>query len=568
MFNEYPRPQLVRNSYLNLNGNWLLNGSKIIVPYPPRSAFSEYQGKVGKSLLYQTKFELNNNFLHQLEEGKRMLLHFGAVDQIAQVYVDGNLAGIHKGGYLPFSFDITDYLSSSHYHELKVMVFDGLSHFFPYGKQSRKSHGMWYTQVSGIWQTVWAEMVSTSFISDLKITPQVFKDCQKLSIQFEVSQLNSNISENQHIEISIDPPDGKSIKKRINIEEIAEFEFTPEMNFKNWTPDTPHLYDFEVSLFQDDEEIDSIQSYFALRTISIDTSDGIPKFLLNGQKIFLNAVLDQGYFPEGIFLPENESGYKNDILNMKKLGFNTLRKHIKIEPEFFYYYCDKYGMMVMQDMVQNGSYNFMRDTAFPTLFGKKGSKKKIGSENKGRSKFSAKEEFFIEHSLNTISHLYNHPCIVYWTIFNEGWGQFATNDLFKIVKNADSSRIIDSASGWFKGAASDVESDHIYFKSIPLDKRLEECRKINKPLVISECGGFSLKVQDHNSNTGLAYGYGSCSDINSLTEKIKEMYEIMINPYMDKGLCGCVYTQLSDVENEINGLYTYDRSVRKVNLWR
>ncbi|MCR5698990.1 MAG: hypothetical protein K6G52_05025, partial [Treponemataceae bacterium] len=333
-------------------------------------------------------------------------------------------------------------------------------------------------------------------------------------------------------------------------------------------------YDFSIELCskQDDNAVlDKIQSYFALRTFKAEVSkEGYPQLLLNDKPIFLNAVLDQGYFPEGIFLPESEDKWITDIKNLQNLGFNTLRKHIKIESEVFYYYCDKYGMLVMQDMVQNGKYSFLHDTALPTILGKSGKFKFFSSSREKFQREMKTHRFFIEHTKKTIAHLYNHPSIVYWTIFNEGWGQFSTNSLYDLVSSLDSSRVIDSASGWFKGTSgipfkSDVASDHIYFKTPDLSKRVKKFVKKRKPLIVSECGGYTLAVQDHCSQQSIRYGYGNCKSSEELTEKILFLYEKMIKPHVNKGLSGCVYTQLSDVENEINGVYTYDRKICKLN---
>ena len=563
MFTEYPRPQLKRQSFFSLNGEWLLQGQKITVPYPPQSTLANYTGEISCMMDYQKTFTLSQDFVSEIEKGKHVLLHFGAVDQIAQVVLDGHFLGTHEGGYLPFSFDITESLSTDINHTLTVRVIDTLSTLYPYGKQCEKSHGMWYTQVSGIWQTVWLETVNKEHISSLKMLPQVQKEKQSLEISFTTENI-TDFSE-YSAEIEIPSPAGKIISKKIQLSSKAHFDFESELGFENWTCENPKLYDFSVKLFRGKNEIDQVESYFALRSITIENENCIPYFALNGQKIFLNAVLDQGYYPQGIFLGESEQDFLTDILNMKNLGFNTLRKHIKVEPECFYYYCDKYGMLVMQDMVQSGKYNFWRDTAFPSLFNKKGNENQIGKEGSTQPQSSLRKDFFVNHSLETIAHLYNHPCIIYWTIFNEGWGQFSTNELYTLVKNSDSSRIVDSASGWFFGAKSDVQSEHIYFKAKKLDKILANCKKQNLPLVVSECGGFKLNIPGHTSASGVSYGYGECKTQSELTAKIRDMHAKMIEPYKDKGLCGFVYTQISDVENEINGLYTYDRKVKKVD---
>jgi len=260
--------------------------------------------------------------------------------------------------------------------------------------------------------------------------------------------------------------------------------------------------------------------------------------------------LDQGYFCDGLFLPAKAEEYEKDILRMKELGYNMLRKHIKVEPESFYYACDGLGMLVMQDMVNNGGYNFMLDTALPTL----GFKTRKDTKGKIEGK---QKEFFKQHTKETIEHLYNHPSIVAYTIFNEGWGQFNSDEMYTYVKELDPTRLADSTSGWFAQQKNDFDSEHIYFKVIPLEPK-------ERPLFVSECGGYTMAVGGHYYSKYAQYGYGASDTKEALTKDIVYMYENMIIPYVKDGVCGCVYTQLSDVEDEINGLYTYDRKVCKV----
>lgn len=549
---EYPRPQMKRGNYQMLNGAWQLNQKTTIVPFPPQSRLSGYAEEISDTLVYEKSFALSDRLANL--DG-RTLLHFGAVDQIAKVWVNDTFMGEHEGGYLPFYFDITDALRDGE-NVLRVEAVDTLSHEYPYGKQKKNPGGMWYTPVSGIWQSVWLESVPSYYIERIRLTPDLTGVDVELDMAGGYVESNgATMPDADVFSVSVTLHSGQIIEKtfiglkgRIDLSEIVLEDGSTYIP-KLWTPQEPYLYQMSVTVGED-----IVETYFALRTISIEETPAGKRVCLNGKPVFLHGVLDQGYYPEGIYLPAKEKEYEADILRMKELGMNMLRKHIKVEPEAFYYACDRLGMLVMQDMVNSGPYSFLLDTALPTI----GLKKRPDSllPIKGKRK-----EFFINHCKDTVEHLYNHPCIIAYTIFNEGWGQFQSDKLYSLVKEWDATRLVDSTSGWFAQKKNDFDSRHIYFKVISLQVK-------DRPLFMSECGGYSMAVNGHQYSPDKEYGYGACKDSKELTDKILYMYEKMIVPSVSAGLCGCVYTQLSDVEEEINGLYTYDRKVCKVQKER
>ncbi len=533
--NYYPRPLLVRDSFFSLNGEWDFAYSKndtpeysekILVPYPPESKLSGIGRTHEKSekLYYRRYFTLPDNFIKD-----RVILHFGAVDQTAKVYLNDRLVGQNEGGYTEFSFDITDYLSDGE-NKLTLTVCDELLKKFPYGKQKEKRGGMWYTPTSGIWQSVWLESLPKTPIRKLKITTNMAK--AEILVETEAKPLTLTLLE----------------CKETFTSDNGRFVIAPKIP-RLWSPDDPYLYRFRI-----DSETDSIESYFALREIGTVKQNNVTRLALNGEPYLFNGLLDQGYFEDGIFLPKTLDGYRNDILGAKELGFNMLRKHIKLEPEVFYCLCDELGMVVFQDMINNSDYSFIRDTVLPTLFLKRLPDKRLHKNPEERA-------LFIDTMKMIIETLYNHPSVLYYTIFNEGWGQFSADEVYSLAKGLDKTRIFDATSGWFWQKDSDVDSHHVYFKKLKV--------KINpdKPCVISEFGGYSFRCPGHLFGEN-NYGYKSFKTREEFEDAFIALYENEVLPLVDKGASALVYTQVSDIEDETNGLYTYDREVCKVDKKR
>ncbi|MBR3266041.1 MAG: glycoside hydrolase family 2 [Erysipelotrichaceae bacterium] len=515
--NYYPRPLLKRNSFFSLNGLWELNGQNINVPFPPEAKLSGYDGDLG-NLVYRKRFTLPENFY---KKSDRVILHFGAIDQLADVFLNDTFITHNEGGYLPFSVDISRYLEDDNL--LEVRVTDELDYFYPYGKQSKKPAGMWYTPVSGIWKSVWIEALPQNGIENLNIKTdmnslhlQILSNAQKFKVEFEnyCEVFDSNI-----IDIAI-----------------------PEPHL--WSLQDPYLYKLKITT--DD---DQIESYFGLRKIETRIINGHERLFMNNRPLFINGLLDQGYFEKGIYTPEDVKEYERDIVGIKELGFNTLRKHIKIEDEAFYYYCDKHGILVIQDMVNSGKYSFFKDTILPTIGFLKLRRK---------AKDKKRLEFFLDQSRRTIGLLKSHPSLIGYTIYNEGWGQQEASACYEILKKEDPDRLFDATSGWFFDDKSDFDSYHIYFRNKVLKGK-------QRLLLLSECGGFTRNIEEHSDSKKTSYGYGKTDSEEELTERIIDMHRKMVIPSIENGLVGYIMTQISDVEGEINGMFTYDRSVCKVN---
>ena len=540
---EYPRPQLKRNSFLNLNGPWHLYmgpaeaqpeklPETILVPFSPESELSGIQRKKQKGdvLCYRRSFVLPEGF-HR----GRVLLHFGAVDLVATVSVNGRTCGIHRGGYWPFTFDITDMLREKNL--LEVTVTDEGTEVLSdaRGKQSDKPGGIWYTAQSGIWQTVWLESVPENHITGLKVTP-LFDQEEAL------------------IEVETNVP-GKCLlylEGMIYAAASGTPVHVPVENMRPWSPEDPHLYHFSVSFGED-----RVESYFGMRKCAIEKDgNGVPRLFLNNKPLFHNGLLDQGYWPDGLYTAPAEAAMVCDIQTMKALGFNMLRKHIKIEPLRWYYLCDTMGMLVWQDMVSGGG-PYRTSVVTVPVAGVFPHRVDNGYKAFGRQSEESRERYRWELE-ETVKLLYNCPSIVMWVPFNEGWGQFDALEAVERIRALDGTRTIDHASGWHDQGGGDVYSRHVYFRRFRYKKD-----RGGRAAVLSEFGGYACGIEGHRWSKK-DFGYRMFSGEKELTAGIVKLYDREIRPAKAQGLAAAVYTQVSDVEEEINGLLTYDRKELKV----
>ena len=549
---EYPRPQLRRESYVNLNGRWRYAicpagrapdgwDGEIVVPFSPESLLSGVGRQVGPEdeLWYHRTFALPEGFRRRSSD--RVLLHFGAVDQECRVFVNGELAGEHRGGYLPFTLDITDILAEGE-NTLTAAVTDRTSKApHAYGKQSFTPGGIWYTPQSGIWQTVWLEAVPENYIKSLRFTPLYDEKTVRLQIE-------------------ADRAEGANIVVRKAGEVIAE-EWADEKgeaavliqaeHFRSWSPDDPFLYDVTVTLGED-----RVESYFALRKISVVERQGQKVLALNDQPIFLSGVLDQGYWPDGLYTAPSDEALVYDIQTMKDLGFNLLRKHIKIEPLRWYYHCDRLGILVWQDLVSGGSH--MNPLVIQVLPFLGVHLRDWRHQLFGRGDEAGRDQF-VQDLYDTVALLYNTPSLAAWVPFNEGWGQFDSLQITQLLWEEDGTRLVDHASGWHDQGGGDFKSRHVYFHKARLRP---DGRRV---LALTEFGGYSLPLPGHTASDR-EFGYRMYRGTEELTAAWRRLYEGEVIPHMERrGLSAAVYTQLSDVEEEVNGLLTYDRKVCKVD---
>ena len=549
---EYPRPQLRRESWLNLNGRWqyairprkegepAVFDGEIIVPFSPECLLSGVQKIVMPEdrLWYKRSFSLPEGFRKD-----RLLLHFGAVDQSCQVFVNGQSVGGHEGGYLPFTCDITEAAAEGE-NILVVSVTDATSRSrHAYGKQSFAPGGIWYTPQSGIWQTVWLESVPENHVEKLAITP----DYDRKRVRFVLQTRD---------------PEGASVVLRKDGAVIAEDWYDAEKgfaeslitdgHFRPWTPEDPFLYDVTITLTSGDV----VHSYFGMRKFAAGELDGKKVLTLNGKPIFMSGVLDQGYWSDGLYTPASDEAMVYDIRKMKECGFNMLRKHIKVEPLRWYYHCDRLGMIVWQDLVSGGSRLdplVIQAAPFLGIHLRDGSYHRFGREGE------ESREQFVRDLHDTVELLYNTPSLAVWVPFNEGWGQFDSLLATQMLWEQDPTRLVDHASGWHDQGGGDFKSRHVYFRPV----RLRGDR--HRVLALSEFGGYSLPAAGHTASEK-PFGYRMYHSREALMDALAALYEKEVIPCKEKqGLSAAVYTQVSDVEDEVNGLLSFDRKVCKAD---
>ena len=580
---EYPRPQLVRNSYINLNGYWdyAICGmavrpdeweGRILVPFSPESELSgvRRQLKPDEYLWYRRPLPARP------QKDMRLILHFGAVDYKADVFVNDTLLSHHRGGYLPFSCDIAPALKDDDnvlYVRVKDPTDEGTQ---SRGKQVLKRGGIFYTGQSGIWQSVWMEWVPVTCIRRVLFNTDIDKGEVELDIASYLCDTDGSVkgrvkrTDKRGADLKVriyDPlhPEKLIVCSEQRIESNTfkcSFRIADE-HIRLWTPEHPYLYKVELILRPDDEggdkRADVVSSYFAMRSYSIEKKDGIPRFCLNHKPYFLHGVLDQGYWSDGLYTAPSDEALLYDIRSAREAGFNMIRKHLKVENPRFYYYCDTYGMIVCQDMINGGGkYRMPLINYIPTLFPKLA--RKISDEQyhlfarldkKGRKEW-------IKDTLDIVSYLRFFPCIAIWCLFNEGWGQFDAVKITDKIRKLDPSRLIDSTSGWFDQGCGDFISVHNYFRKLEVNILKWE----NRAFLLSEYGGYACYIDGHSAVNRI-FGYKRFSSIEDFKAAYKELMDSVKGLEKD-GLSGAVFTQLTDVEEEVNGLMTYDRRVRKI----
>ena len=541
---EYPRPQMRRNSYLNLNGRWeyaITDSDEsprrwdgtILVPFSPESALSGVGRSLqpGQTLWYRREVIVPQGFI---PADGRLLLHFGAVDQEAAVYWNGRLLGRHMGGYNAFTLDATDALGPR--NSLVVRVHDDTdASFHSRGKQKTRRGGIWYTPQSGIWQTVWMEAVPRHYIESLRIVPLFDQSAVEVMVR---------CSQPLQCEATVD---GRTVP--FTSGEPARI---PMPDFRAWSPEDPYLYDLSVTLGED-----RVESYFGMRKMEVRADrGGVKRLFLNGEPYFQSGLLDQGYWPDGLYTAPSDEALIYDIQTAKAMGFNLLRKHIKVEPMRWYYHCDRLGMLVWQDMPSGGGKYRFSTITLPLVTGIH--RRDNHYRAFARASSQGRGEYMDELE-EMVGQLFNAPSVVLWVPFNEGWGQFDSTLVMERLRALDPTRPVDPASGWHDQGAGELRSLHVYFKPF----RFRRDRR-GRALALSEFGGYNLRVDGHCFNQK-DYGYRRLPDAAALWRDFSRLYEREVIPAVPRGLCASVYTQLSDVEDELNGLMTYDRRVVKLD---
>lgn len=557
---EYPRPQMERSDWMSLNGvyEYAIKGAgcewaedfdgEIVVPFAVESMLSgvEKQLLPSQRLWYRKSFTVPENM-----RSKSILLNFAAVDWQCKVYINKSLVGTHTGGYTSFAFDITDLLVEGE-NELVVCVYDPTDKGWQQrGKQVIKPHGFWYVATSGIWQSVWLEAVDKCHITKLRMIPDI--DDKTLKIKTFATE------ENLSVKVTVFDGENVASESTISMDDKITFD-----DLKLWSPENPFLYDLKIELVKDGKTVDSVKSYIGMRKFSMEKDNyGVPRFFLNNEPYFQKGLLDQGYWSDGGMTPPTDEAMIYDIETMKRLGFNMLRKHIKVELDRWYYHCDRLGMLVWQDMVSGGEYigNFVAGV-IPNVAGFFHTAKiKVKDDNYKvfkRTEKKWRDEF--KRELNEmLNQLFNHTCISVWVPFNEGWGQFDSVQIATSIKNFDSTRLVDHASGWYDHGAGDFTSMHKYILPVYAPKN------DGRIFALTEFGGYSRIVSDHTWDETKSFGYMMFKTKDLLTKAYKNLHEKQIIPLIDKGLSATVYTQVSDVENEVNGILTYDREHIKID---
>ena len=554
---EYPRPQLLRAQWRNLNGLWDYAiapvememvreyTGQILVPFPLESALSGVKRVLqpDERLWYRRRFSLPENWT-----GKRVLLHIGACDWQTSAWLNGDWLGMHQGGYLPFQFELTRYLQEGE-NELILAVWDPTdTQWQARGKQVLQPKGIWYTAVSGIWQTVWLEAVPETHIAGLKITPELDSASLLVRAQLDGPEADKLLVRVQVLDHNRPVVSGEALPGQVLRLSIPDAH--------PWSPDDPYLYDLVVEAGND-----RVESYFGMRKFSLgNDSQGRVRLCLNNQPLFQYGPLDQGYWPDGLYTPPSEAAMRFDLEQIKALGCNMLRKHVKVEPARYYYDCDRLGLIVWQDMPNGAKPVGDLPSLWANLFGAR--RKDHNYRRAGRDDPDARQDFQRELQ-ELVDHLHNFACIGMWVPFNEGWGQFDAKTVAEWLADYDPTCPVDHASGWYDQGGGHCKSMHVYFKTLPVIKP-----EAKRAVVLSEFGGYALKLDEHVWNPKAEFGYRKYATREALTEAYLELLERQLKPWVAAGLSAAIYTQTTDVEIEVNGYLTYDRAVEKMDFGR